>query len=502
MIKHAHSRLLSNLSWTHPAFVRAAAGCMIFGLLVSGCLPTTLLAFTPRPTVTSTPIHIHESTATPAAPTSTRDPMLVTPPIPTATTTAMERLTKNSLRGLQVTFWHPWGGTDEMYIKALISEFNARNEWSIQVIETSQGSRSELARSVNAAAALPDIVAAYPEQALAWQAESPVIIDLNTYIYDPTWGMTAGDLLDFPEKFLPQDQSGDQRLGLPAQRSLLFFIYNTTWAAELGFNTPPTTPDEFRLQACAAAKANRNASDTTRVGTGGWLVNSAAATTLGWVQAFGGSFAPDISGLYHFNTPQAQNAFQYLDALYSDGCAWNGRSPTHYDYFAGRYALFITASMEDLPGLAAAMQRLRNGDEWSVLAFPSVSGKPVSVVYGPSYYVFKSTPARQLASWLLIRWLTAPEQDSRLARGWSTYPVRAASLGMLADFKRTNPQLESALPLLTFAVPVPAKASWLVASAIIQDASVQLYTPETRPETIQPILGQMDSLAAEVIKQP
>ena len=158
--------------------------------------------------------------------------------------------------------------------------------------------------------------------------------------------------------------------------------------------------------------------------------------------------------------------------------------------------------MEDLPGQSAAMQRLKNGDDWTVLPFPSASGQPVVVAYGPSYYIFNSSPNQQLAAWLFVRWLSAPEQDSRLARGWATYPVRISSLGKLDDFKGANPQWAASLPLLSLAVPAPGQASWRVASAIIQDASIQLYQPETHPGDILQILAQMDSMAAEVIKQP
>lgn len=498
MHNFAHLRLSCKPSWMRTALTRAAAACLTSALLVSGCVPTPLQAFSPRPTATATPQATRAVSATPLAPTPTRGPGQAVQ-TPTATSIALQHLTKNSMHALQINFWYPWGGTDQSFVQALVSEFNAQNEWGIQVVATAQGSSSELARDIDAASSLPDVVAASPGQVFSWQAK-PGIIDLNPYIYDSTWGITAGDLQDFSAQSLVQSQTGAEQLGFPARNSLLFLLYNATWANELGFSRPPTTPEEFRQQACAAEKAGQNASDVNRRGTGGWLVNSDALTTLGWVQAFGGSFAPDNSGKYHFNTPLVKDAFTYLDTLYSDGCAWIGRNPTPYDYFAGRYALFITASMEDLPGVASAMQRLANGDKWSVLAIPALNGKPLTVSFSSSYAVFQSTPARQLAAWLFIRWMTSPAQDSRLARGWGTYPVRTSSQAMLADYKNANPQWAAALPLLALAIHEPAQPSWLMAGAIVQDASTQLYTPETHPETIQTILGQMDNLAAEVIK--
>ena len=97
----------------------------------------------------------------------------------------------------------------------------------------------------------PDLVAALPEQVLAWEAAGAVV-DLNPYVSDPTWGLKSSEIADIPAVFWAQDSVGGRRLGVPAQRSTDLLFYNKTWAHELGFTHPPATADEFRQQACAA----------------------------------------------------------------------------------------------------------------------------------------------------------------------------------------------------------------------------------------------------------
>jgi multiple sugar transport system substrate-binding protein len=290
------------------------------------------------------------------------------------------------------------------------------------------------------------------------------------------------------------------QVGIPAASSMVFLLYNVDWAKELGFSRAPITPDEFRQQACAAAKANRLAVDETLHGTGGWLVNTDALSMLGWASAFGGSLEPDENGSYQFNTSQIKYAFTYLNNLYTAGCAWNGRSDTPFAYFASRHALFTTSSLEDLAEQISVMGRMNSTDRWTVLPFPSTSDKPVVVSYGSDYYLVQSTAERQLAAWLFLRWISSPEQDVRFVRGTGIYPARLSSLDSLGDYLRDHSQWSAAVALLSGALPSPTYSSWQVARAIIQDGAGQLFQTDTQPEQVGQILQQMDALAAEVMK--
>ncbi|NIO68469.1 MAG: ABC transporter substrate-binding protein, partial [Anaerolineae bacterium] len=53
--------------------------------------------------------------------------------------------------------------------------------------------------------------------------------------------------------------------------------------------------------------------------------------------------------------------------------------------------------------------------EWSIAPFPHEAAKPIVGMYGPTLCVFKTTPQKQLAGWLFIKWFTEPEQAARWA---------------------------------------------------------------------------------------
>jgi multiple sugar transport system substrate-binding protein len=475
----------------------AAGWLLLSALLLTACLPTPLQAFIPHVTETAAPTKEPGQTA---VLTRTAAPQPTTVATITPTLSSVQQIPSGALTGLQVQLWHPWTDTTQTYLDLLAAEFNAGNEWGIKVVPTSMGSSSELTRRMETPP-YPDLVVSFPEQALAWEVKSLALVDLKNYIYDPNFGWKADDLLDFPKVFWELGQADGRQVGLPAESSLLFLLYNTTWAKELGFNNPPATPEDFRQQACAAAKANRYDKDTARHGTGGWLVDTGALSMVAWAAAFDGSLGPDQKDQYRFSAPQVKNAFTFLNSLYNSGCAWTGRDTEPYDYFAGRYALFTTISLENLLEQTAAMNRLKSTDGWTMLPYPSVSGKTSVTAYGSIYYIIQSTPERQLAAWLFLRWISAPEQDIRLVRGSGVYPVRLSSLTRIDDYRREHPQWSAALSLLPKAVAVPKQSSWRVARAIIQDAAWQIFQTETKPEQIQQILDQMDNLAAEVMQR-
>ena len=78
------------------------------------------------------------------------------------------------------------------------------------------------------------------------------MVDLTDYVNDPKYGLSDGDIKDIPSIFWDQDEVGGKRLGMPAERSARFLLYNASWARELRFNSAPVTTDDFQKQACAA----------------------------------------------------------------------------------------------------------------------------------------------------------------------------------------------------------------------------------------------------------
>ncbi|MGE5250802.1 MAG: hypothetical protein ACM3QS_11380, partial [Bacteroidota bacterium] len=195
-----------------------------------------------------------------------------------------------ALRGVTIQVWMPWFGVDTDFFQSQVNDFNSSNQWGITVETTSQQSYTELYDEVTAVINSPDkpqLVIALPEQELSWDASGQVV-DLTRYITDPHYGFTQSEVEDFPAIFWSEDPANGHRLGMPAQRTARFMLYNAGWAQELGFASAPQNPNQFRQQACRAHQAMLTDADRKNDGQGGWLVDDSAMTFLSWMNAFGG----------------------------------------------------------------------------------------------------------------------------------------------------------------------------------------------------------------------
>ena len=254
---------------------------------------------------------------------------------------------KEALRGAQVTVWHPWFGAEASLFESQVEQFNKTNEWGIVVSAQGKVNYTELFDQTEAAlkdSTNPDMVIAFPEHAIGWREH---VLDLNTYVRDPIFGMSALEMSEFPTVIWMQDDVDGMRLGMPAQRTGRFILYNRTWARELGFDSPPETSMDFEKQACAANMALTRDEDENNNSLGGWMVDTNAMTPLAWMLAFDGGVQEE--GGYRFLAPGNIDAFKFVKILQQIGCAWVPSLETSvYDRFASRQALFATASLEEL----------------------------------------------------------------------------------------------------------------------------------------------------------
>ncbi len=456
----------------------------------------------PIPVPSEAPGETPETIATPRP--STTAPAPTEAPTDTPTPVASLDVNRADLRGLTIQFWHAWDGAAGEQAEAMVDEFNRQNEWGLVVESTYQDGYDEMFEQVNASfenGASPDVVVGYLHQALAWDAHGGVV-DLAPYVGDPTWELPGGGA-DFYPVFWEQDLVDGRRLGVPAQRSGQLLFYNATWARELDFVAAPRTPEEFAAQACAAALVNRQDADPGNDGTGGWIISTDYPAVLGWLYAFDAQIVQGKPGgartLYRFDTPEVEQAFNFLRGMYDDGCAWLSESALPYDEFADRQALFIVGSVIDIPQQIERLREAGGRDRWTVIPFPSTAARPAFTVYGPSFYGMVSTPERQLASWLLIKWLSAPERQARLVEATGSFPLRASALPHLGDYGGRYPQWLEAVDELTHSARgEPQLASWRVVRWTLNDAATQLFRFYFTIDQVPELLSFWDSTAAEL----
>ncbi|MCC6146613.1 MAG: extracellular solute-binding protein [Anaerolineaceae bacterium] len=464
--------------------------------LITACQPVFTLP-PPSSNTTKTPSSSTASSKTTAEPAKT--------PVKTPTRPGHLLVDAAKLKGTVIQLWHPFGGTKEPIIDEMVVRFNQENEWGIHVESRGLGSSGMLFSQMQNALVkneLPNVLAAPIQQLQIWQEDKNIVIPLDDYFNDPEWGLSPTEAADIPRSFLQQDQINDHLLALPAQRTTQIILYNQTWAEELGFRTLPVSPQDFGKQACAAVKANLTDDIKENDGTGGWIINTDAESLLAWMVGFGLESPAEFGAKgYTFNNQQFRDGFEFFKELYDEGCIWSPRNPTPYDYFASRNTLFYSGTLEDSISQADTMRRFDNSDTWTILPYPGNGQKPTVLINGPSYAILVDSPEKQIASWLLIRWLVSPENQVALTESSGAWPASVTALESLTAYRQKHPQWANSLPWIPIAQPIPRSSSWVIVRNIFSDAAWQLFQTNTTPESTPAILRELDQTVQEVLKK-
>lgn len=360
--------------------------------------------------------------------------------------------------GQEVIFWHQHSGGREEALQAIVEEFNASNEYGIKVNAEYQGNYGEVFQkmlTVLGTAEVPALVVAYQNQAATYQL-SDGLVDMTGLVDSAKWGLSAEDKSDFFQGFLNSDifpSFGNARLGLAPNRSMEVLYYNSEWLKELGIENPPTTPDEFKAAACAATKQPFSKSKGGKAI--GYEVSYDASNFASWTFAFGGDIFDYENNRYTYNSDAAKAAATFLQDMFKEGCA----SPIAEQYgdqtdFGNGDLLFASGSSSGLPfyrGAAAEGAAF----EWSVGPIPHTTAEPVQNLYGASVSIPKTTPEKELASWLFLKYYTSKDVQAKWAEASNYFPVRQSVAEGLGDYFAQDPAYESAFSLLQYGKAEP-----------------------------------------------
>lgn len=353
--------------------------------------------------------------------------------------------------GQSVTFWHNHSQDREKGLAAMIDAFNSSNQWKITVKEEYVGNYDDIYNKMITALAggqVPGLVVAYQNQAAAYQLAHG-LVDLNPYVNSAKWGIS--DKSDFFEGWLNQDlnpQFNNQRLGWPVYRSAEVLYYDKTWLNQLGQSAPPTTWDQFASDAKAAVDKAK--------GYYGYAISTDASNIFAQIAGRGGSITkPDGSG-YTFNTPEAKAVFTFLKNLYDSGAAKKiAEQYGDQTDFGNHKTLFTMGSTSGIPFYAQAVSKGAAGSfDWTVAAMPHTTTKPVVDIYGASISVTRTTPEKQLASWLFLKWFSDPPQEAQWVRISNYFPTRKSTASSLTDYFQKNPVFKDAFDALSSSVGV------------------------------------------------
>jgi len=363
-----------------------------------------------------------------------------------------------SPHGQTVTFWHPFGGDRQVFLEKIINEFNRNNEWDITVFQESKNGYGDLFLNMLAASGSgesPGILLAYQTHAAAYHQING-IIELSSLINNEKWGLSKVEKEDFFQGVYNQDIFPIYewaRLGFPFQRSTDVLYYNLDWLAELGFQDPPTQPEDFKKMACAADTPFSKALGENSQGYYFYIDSTRFSS---WVFAFGGKlFNPDTNQ-FTYNDPSNIEVLDFFQDLIDSGCAIPiSNRQTAQAAFSDGTLLFMVDSSYHISSIDNLVDK-GSGFNWSISALPTKQEEPVQNIFGASMSIPRTTPETELAAWIFIKYLTGSDVQAQWVRNFPYLSVRRSAVDPLSEFFGSNPRSRIGYDLLDFGITEPS----------------------------------------------
>ena len=388
--------------------------------------------------------------------------------------------------GAQIVFWYQHTREREDALLDMIADFNRSNRYGITVHGEYAGKYDDIYNKMTVglqSGTVPDLLVAYQNQAREY-FRADGIVDLQPYMDSPKWGLTDADRRDFFPAFLQQDRIGNAQACFPPNRSMEVLYYNVDWLAELGYDHPPATWDEF-AEMCRAAHRRPFSKAATHAPSLGFMVEIDASRLASMVFGRGGDLMTPARDAYSLDTPQMRAALSLVLDLIQQGCVQvvGEEFGDQKEFSVGR-VLFAQRSSSGIPFFRSAVEDGGAGFRWDVTHPPCSGAAPVVNVYGASLAVGHTTPERELAAWLFIRWFTEPDQQARWVRASNYFPVRRSVAEKLVDYFAENPQYRSAYDLLEYGRSEPSVAGYQQVRRMIEDTMVAIFDGEDMDEAL------------------
>ncbi len=384
-----------------------------------------------------------------------------------------------------VDFWHVQTKQNEDALKKIAADFNAANP-GITVTPQYIGDYNTIAQKIQVgiqAKQVPAMAVGYENNVANYQ-QANALLDLTPYINSKKYGWTSADLTDIFPGFLDRNIYPDfknQILSAPFTSSLLMMWYNADMLKSLGFSGPAKTWDEFKAQAAAAVKAGKK----------GFPMRTDASVIDGMVFSFGGEVITPDNKKAKFDSPQALSALQVIEDMAKAGTAFTIDTANNEDQslFTNGDAPFFVGSSTGRAYIGAAMQKDANdptkGDKftWNGTVIPQGADNvntPKTALYGANAIVFATTPEKQLASWLFLKYFTSKDVTAYWSIQSGYLPVRksAAESDAFKTFVSGKPLNRAAFDIAQDGKGEPQPAGWTKARTDIQNAETQLLNKQ------------------------
>ena len=402
---------------------------------------------------------------------------------------------------VNLTLWHALTSDPQKgALEAAVKKFNETNGKGITITPVVQGNYTQLYQKTLGAiqaGALPEIVHAYESQVADYQ-KADVVIDVEPYMNSRKNGLDKASQDDIYKPYFDTNrfpQYGNKLLSFPFTKSLFVMYTNEDVLTSSGVTSTPKTWAEFE-QAVMKTTQKDASGKTTRYG---WAQPLDASNFNAQVMSMGGNVMSADNKTVAWDGKEGLAVLQMLERLYKGGYAF---TPTNFDWqndFAASKLAFTMGSTSSRPFIAGAM---KTPVKWNVGVPPQTDpAKPRTVMYGANVAVLKSTPEKQLASWLFVKWFSEQQQTADWATKSYYMPVRKAAANdeaLKSYWSSKDQQGKQAFDVIGSSIPEPNVRGQQEIRDVIFDMLTKVTTGKATPEAA---LKDAGTKANQILKE-
>ena len=404
---------------------------------------------------------------------------------PTATSAPPTEADIDITGPVTLTLWHALTSDPQKgALESAVKRFNETNGKGITVQAVVQGNYTQLYQKTLGAiqaGALPELAHAY-ESFVADYTKADVVVDLDAYVNSKKNGLDQAGKDDIYKPYFDTNrfpQYGNQLLSFPFSKSLAVMYTNDDVLKAAGVTTTPKTWADWEQSVMKATKKDASGKTTQY----GYVGTTDASYFNAMVLSRGGNIMSSDNKTVAWDGKEGLETLQMLDRLYKGGYAY---TPTGFDWqadFANSKLAYTFSSTSSRPFIAGAMKTPVN---WSVGLPPQADpAKGRTVMFGANIAVMKSTPQKQLASWLFVKWFSEKDQTADWATKSFYMPVRktaADNEALKTYWSSKDPQGKQAFAVVPASIPEPNVRGQQEIRDVILDMIVKVTTAKATPE--------------------
>lgn len=356
-----------------------------------------------------------------------------------------------------LNLWHNYGGQLKETMDNMVDEFNETIglEKGIIINVTSISGSATLHEKITMAAHgdpgapnLPDITTAYPKTALIL-ANKGLLTDLNSQFSDQ-------ELSAYIPEFLAEGRiNGDSLYVFPIAKSTEVLFVNTTLFNRFARDTGAKIEDLKSFEGIARTASlyyewtDRQTPDVADDGKTFYMPDSLFNFALIGCKQLGAELVND--GKFYFSSPQYKRVW---DCYYQSAVLGNFAI---FDGYATDLAKTgdIVCSTGSTAGVSFFSPTVTYADntsepaELAILPYPVFEGgKKLAIQRGAGMCVIKSTPEKEYAAAVFLKWFTSPENNLRFVSSTGYLPVTKEAFGEIMSQEIENLSNDSIKKLL------------------------------------------------------